>query len=40
MLVKSSDSDTEFSIKGTDIALIPYYQTGSKESGPKTYFKL
>jgi uncharacterized protein len=40
MLIKSSDSDTEFSIKGTEITLMPYYQTGSKESGPKTYFKL
>jgi DUF1680 family protein len=39
MLIKSSDSETEFSIKGTEITLIPYYQTGSKESGPRTYFK-
>lgn len=40
MLSKSSDQDIHFSIKGTEINLIPYYQTGSKESGPKTYFKL
>jgi len=40
MLIKSSDSETEFSIKGTEIILIPYYQTGSKASGPRTYFKL
>jgi len=40
MLIKSSDLATEFSVKGTEITLIPYYQTGSKVSGPKTYFKL
>ena len=40
MLSKCSDSEIEFSIKGTDITLIPYYQTGSKQSGPRTYFKL
>jgi DUF1680 family protein len=40
MLLKSSDQDIHFSIKGTEIDLIPYYQTSSKESGPKTYFKL
>ena len=40
MLVKSSDSDVEFTIKGTDITLIPYYQTGSEQSGSRTYFKL
>jgi hypothetical protein len=40
MLVKSSESDIAFTINGTDIALIPYYLTGSKESGPRTYFKL
>lgn len=40
MLSKSSDQDIHFSIKGTEINLIPYYQTGSKESGTKTYFKL
>jgi len=40
MLSKSSDSETEFAIKGTDISLIPYYQTGSKQTGPRTYFKL
>jgi hypothetical protein len=40
MLSRSSNSGMEFNIKGTDITLIPYYQTGSKESGPKTYFKL
>ena len=40
MLSKTSDSEIEFTIKGTDISLIPYYQTGSKQTGPKTYFKL
>jgi len=40
MLSKSADSDNEFYIKGTDIILIPYYQTGSRHSGPRTYFKL
>lgn len=40
MLSRSSNSGMEFNIKGTDITLIPYYQTGSKQSGPKTYFKL
>lgn len=40
MLSKTSDSEVEFTIKGTDISLIPYYQTGSKHTGPKTYFKL
>lgn len=40
MLSKSSDQDIQFSVKGTEITLIPYYQTGSKQSGPKTYFKL
>ena len=40
MLSKSPDSEIEFTINGTDILLIPYYQTGSKQSGPRTYFKL
>lgn len=40
MLSKSSDQDNHFSINATEINLTPYYQTGSKESGPKTYFKL
>lgn len=39
-LSKSSGSEVEFSITGTDILLIPYYQTKSKLTGPKTYFKL
>ena len=40
MLSKTSDSEIVFTIKGTDISLIPYYQTGSKQAGPRTYFKL
>jgi len=40
MLTKSPASETEFTINGTDISLIPYYQTGSDESGSRTYFKL
>jgi hypothetical protein len=40
MLEKSSDSDIEFTIKGTGITLIPYYQTGSEQSGSRTYFEL
>lgn len=40
MLSKSSDQDIEFSIEGTEITLIPYFRTCSKESGPRTYFKL
>ena len=40
MISKSADSETEFFINGTDISLIPYYQTGSKQSGPRTYFRL
>jgi len=40
MLSKLADSETEFDIKGTDISLIPYYQTGSKQTGPRTYFRL
>ncbi len=40
MLSRSSNSGMEFNIKGTGITLIPYYKTGSKKSGPKTYFKL
>lgn len=40
ILVKSLTSDLVFTIKGTDITLIPYYQTGSDQSGSKTYFKL
>ena len=39
-IIKSSGSETEFSILGTEITLVPYYQTGSKQSGPKTYFEL
>ena len=40
MLSKSSDSEIAFSIKGTDITLLPYYMTCTKQSGPRTYFKL
>jgi len=38
MLELTSDSDIKFTIKGTDITLIPYYQTGSEQSGSRTYF--
>jgi len=40
MLTKSSESETEFSINGTEITLIPYYQTGSEQTGSRTYFEL
>lgn len=40
MLSKSSGSEVEFSITGSDILLIPYYQTKSKLTGPKTYFSV
>ncbi len=40
MLELSSDSDIGFTIKGTNITLIPYYQTGSDQSGSRTYFEL
>jgi DUF1680 family protein len=40
MIAKSCGSETEFSIKGTDITLIPYYQTGSEQTGSRTYFEL
>jgi len=39
-LDKSVTSNIEFNIKGTNTILIPYYQTGTKQSGPKTYFGL
>jgi DUF1680 family protein len=40
LLVKSAKSDIEFTIKETSTTLIPYYQTGTKQSGPKTYFTI
>ena len=40
MLEKSSDSNIEFTIKETGITLIPYYQTGSEQSGSRIYFEL
>lgn len=40
LLPKSPGSEIEFTIRGTDIKLIPYYQTCSENSGPKTYFKI
>jgi DUF1680 family protein len=40
MLKRSSVADIAFLIKGTDVTLIPYYQTGSEQSGSKTYFEL
>jgi len=40
MLSKSSDSDIAFSIKETDIHLLPYYMTCTKETGSRTYFRL
>jgi hypothetical protein len=40
MLSKSSDSDIAFSIKGTDITLLPYYMACTEQSGPRTYFRL
>jgi DUF1680 family protein len=39
-LQKTSAFNIEFNIKGTNTTLIPYYQTGTKKSGPKTYFIL
>jgi hypothetical protein len=40
MLAKSSESETEFAINGTEITLIPYVQTGSEQTGSRTYFEL
>jgi DUF1680 family protein len=39
-LTKSAASNVEFNITGANTTLIPYYQTGTKKSGPKTYFKV
>jgi len=41
MLSKSEadDSNIIFTVKDTDIILIPYYLTGTRESGPRTYFE-
>lgn len=41
MFTKSAqkDSSLSFTIENTGITLIPYYQTGSKNSGPRTYFE-
>lgn len=39
-LDKSDTTDIEFTIKGTNTILKPYYQTGTKQSGPKTYFTI
>lgn len=39
-LSRQSGSEIAFTIEGTDITLIPYYQTGSKHSGPRTYFEI
>jgi DUF1680 family protein len=38
MLVNSSDN--LFSVNGTEITLMPYYQTCTMESRPRTYFEL
>ena len=40
MLTRSSEPEIEFSISGTDITLIPYYKTGSEQTGSRTYFEL
>ena len=40
MLSRIPGSPTQFSISGTGILLVPYYQTGSRHTGPRTYFKL
>ncbi len=40
LLEKSENgSQTVFKIKGSGIILVPFYQTGTWESGPRTYFK-
>jgi DUF1680 family protein len=39
-LSKTLESDIEFTIQGTNITLIPYLQTVSANSGPRTYFEL
>ena len=36
----NAESDIEFTIKGTNITLMPYLQTGSLNSGARTYFEL
>jgi DUF1680 family protein len=35
----SNDRDIVFTVKGTQVELVPYYRTGSVASGPKTYFE-
>ena len=40
MVSRSSDSGIAFSIEETDITLHPYYMTCTKQSGPRTYFRL
>jgi len=39
-LTKSATSSAEFNIEGGNSIIIPYYQTGTKNSGPKTYFTI
>jgi len=41
MLSKAEESSSSlvFTIQNTGIILVPYYQTGSKNSGPRTYFE-
>jgi len=36
---QSSDSNIAFKVENSDVTLIPFYLTGSKTSGTKTYFK-
>jgi len=39
-LSKSPESDIGFSVKETDIHLLPYYMACTEQSGPRTYFRL
>lgn len=38
--VKNGTRDVAFTVKNTDIMLQPYYQAGSRNSGPQTYFQI
>jgi len=37
---RQSGAKIAFTIEGMDITFIPYYQTDSKHSGPRTYFEI
>jgi len=41
MLVREEKNDTtfRFNVKGTEVYLIPYYQTRTRKTGYRTYFE-